>query len=369
MKSQAIIIGDSFNNTLGLVRSLGEKKINQILILVGNPDRLFISKSKYLKKDNVFQIATLDECIPLLLRITDKNLKQVILCTNDAAACFVDQNEEFLNTIFITPMSGKKLGNLMNKSEQCLIAKECGFDIPEYFVYHRDEVFKSPFDFPIILKPLYSTQGEKSDIHICQSPDHLKEHLRSSSKCNEFIVQEFIVKDYEINLLGVSTDFGVVVPGGVQKMRHYPTIYSPCSFGKYQSINKFGINIDYIKKIMDRIGYRGLFSIEFLRKGKKSYFMEINFRNDGLAYTATAAGANLPAIYMSLTSPPQDIHVKDIYMMDLSLDYCHVKDRNISLKKWAYDFYKTQCQLNYNSKDLIPTFYYYVSKMKSWICS
>ena len=37
----AIVIGDSFNNTLGLIRSLGEGGIEQTLILVGESDFFF----------------------------------------------------------------------------------------------------------------------------------------------------------------------------------------------------------------------------------------------------------------------------------------------------------------------------------------
>ena len=50
----AIIIGDSFNNTLGLIRSLGEAHVDITLLLVGQEDRLFVSKSRYLKKTSIY---------------------------------------------------------------------------------------------------------------------------------------------------------------------------------------------------------------------------------------------------------------------------------------------------------------------------
>ena len=43
LQQQAIVIGDSFNNTLGLIRSLGEAKVDIVLLLVGD-DRLFVQK-------------------------------------------------------------------------------------------------------------------------------------------------------------------------------------------------------------------------------------------------------------------------------------------------------------------------------------
>ena len=41
LQQQAIVIGDSFNNTLGLIRSLGEAKVDIVLLLVGD-DRLLM---------------------------------------------------------------------------------------------------------------------------------------------------------------------------------------------------------------------------------------------------------------------------------------------------------------------------------------
>ena len=54
-------------------------------------------------------------------------------------------------------------------------------------------------------------------------------------------------------------------------------------------------------------------------------------------------------------------------MMDLSTDYCHVKDGTLSRKYWFYDFRKTKCQLNFNRHDLMPTIYYYVNKIMKHI--
>lgn len=361
---KAVIIGDSFNNTLGLVRSLGEAKIELVLILVGEQDPRFVCKSRYLNKKNTFRVHSLDQSMPILDRLAEDRCKYAIICSNDNAATFVDEHEPTLYPRFITPMSGKRLGEYMNKASQCELAVKCGFDTPQSFVYHTGETYESRFPFPILLKPLYSTAGEKSDIHICRTQQQLDEIFKADSACKEYIVQEFIEKEYELNLLGVSTDFGILVPGGVQKIRHYPTICSPCSFGLFQPTAAYGINTSAIQKFMDAIGYRGLFSIELLHKGDKNYFLEVNFRNDGLAYAATKAGVNLPAIYMSFEDFPKHPRVSNTYMMDLSTDYCHVKDEHLSRWQWMKDFCKTGCLLSFDKKDIAPTLYYYLAKTR-----
>lgn len=355
----AVVIGDSFNNTLGLIRSLGQAGSGVILILVGE-DRLFVRKSRYITK--LVRVSKLSDCEPVLKEIAETCKGAYLICSNDKAAKWVDDNESWLSELYLTPMRGKRLGDLFDKPLQCRMATEAGVRIPRSVLFEKGDNFPSEIEFPILMKPANSNEGEKSDIHICRDKSELDNALKQNSSCRSFIVQEYIEKDYEINLIGVSTDNGVVIPGGIRKIRHYPTIYSPCSFGRFSSVEDLKIDTEPIKRMIETIGYKGPFSVEFLRKGSKSYFMEINFRHDGLAYAATAAGVNLLNFYVNKKAGVYK--VKSTYMMDLSIDYCHVKDGDISRKKWLSDYMKTGCQLNFNWKDPMPTVYYYLSKFR-----
>lgn len=357
MKKQAIIIGDSFNNTLGLIRSLGQVDVEVLLILVGN-DRLFVSKSRYAKK--VIQIKSLDDCKIILEQLQNKYDDAVIICSNDKAAKWVDDNEKVLSSHFLTPMRGKSLTPLFDKFQQCILALKFGITTPQSFLYKKGEKLPSDIQFPLLIKPINSNCGSKSDIHICQDFNQLISALAISSECNYYICQEYIDKEFEINMIGIATDYGVYIPGGIKKIRHYPTIYSPCSFGQFLPTETLNIDTKPIKEMISSIGYRGPFSVEFLRNKGKSYFMEVNFRHDGLAYAATSAGVNL--MEYLYTQAPLKFKVKPTYMMDLSTDYCHVKDGNISKKSWIKDFIKTKCQLNFNWRDPMPTISYYRSK-------
>lgn len=360
---QVIVIGDSYNNTLGLIRSLGEAKVDVVLLLVGD-DRLFISRSKYLKKDNIFFLKSLEECLPIIEQLYDSSKQQYIICSNDKAAIFIDDHEDILYPRFKTPMRGKRLGAIMNKEEQCVLAEKCGFTIPKSFLYERGEEFSCQIEFPILLKPSNSNQGQKSDIHICYSYDEVELCLAEETDCTKYIVQEYIEKEFEINLIGVSTEKGVFVPGGIKKLRHYPTIYSPCSYGRYMTCEELKVDISPIQFFMQEVGYYGPFSVELLHCVGKNYFMEVNFRHDGLAYTATAAGANLLGTYVC----GEEIgEIGSIYMMDLSIDYCHVKNNNLSFVCWMKDFLRTNCQLNFNWRDPMPTWCYYWHKFSSKI--
>lgn len=356
-RKTAIILGDSFNNTLGLIRSLGEAGTKVILILVGN-DRLFVSRSKYVSK--VYKIHTLDVIEELLKRIANEYSGSYLICSNDKAAKWVDDNEKWLSKLYLTPMRGNRLGHLFEKPEQCELAEKFGIKVPKSVIYNRCSQFPVDIEYPILLKPADSNSGEKSDIHICRTSEEVKKALEQDSKCDTYIVQEYIKKEYEINMIGIGTENGVIIPGGIRKIRHYPTIYSACSYGLFTPAADLNVNVEPIKRMIEAIGYHGPFSVEFLHKNGKDYFMEVNFRHDGLAYTATASGVNLLKMYIE--GRPIQYSIKPTYMMDISTDYCHVKDGNMTRTEWAKDFMKTQCQLNFNWRDPIPTMRYYLNK-------
>lgn len=359
-KVQVLVLGDSFNNTLGLIRSLGETGVRPVLILIGD-DRLFISKSRYI--DKVFQLDNLSSAFILLKELSTELNGAYLICSNDAAAEFIDDNESILSKWYITPIRGEKIGNLFEKENQCELASECGVTIPFSFKQRPSDKLPDIKQFPVLIKPNDSNYGSKSDIHICRNSKELTEILATSTGCPEFIIQEYIEKEYEINLIGVASPNEIYIPGGIKKLRHYPTLQSPCSFGVYLPIKDLPVNLEPLITFVKKTGYNGPFSIELLHAKDKNFFMEMNFRHDGLAYAATAAGFNLLDCFIN-DNPKKKYSVHKTYMMDISTDYCHVKNGDLSKRKWFKDFIRTKCQLNFNLKDPVPTLSYYLNKLK-----
>ena len=361
--NSAIIIGDSTHNTLSVVRSLGQARVPFILLLNGEHDTCYVSRSKYLRRNKLIRIHHTDDALPILRSMTLKDTAKII-CTYDEAAELVDRHEEELSSKFVTPCRGKQIGQLFNKDIQCALARSCGLTVPESRLFHRDnDIDDISLPYPVILKPLYSTKGEKSDIHICRSKNEFKQALNAASSCNDFILQEFIDKDYELNCIGINTDTEIIIPGAIHKLRHYPDIIGSCSHGIYDLVKDLDINLAGIKKFLDTANYHGPFSIEFLHCKGKNYFMEVNFRNDGLAYMATAAGANLHAKYIDESYPLNLDEIKSIYMMNYSIDYLHVKEGRISKSRWWRDFLRTRCFINFSLRDPMTTLTYYMKKI------
>lgn len=362
--NQAIIIGDSTHNTLSVVRSLGKVGIPFVLLLNCEEDICNVAKSKYLRRNKLICINSTDEALPILRSMAITETAKII-CTYDEAAEFVDENETELSSKFITPCRGKRIGQLFNKEAQCALARSCGLTVPKSCLFHRgDNTHTSLLPYPIILKPLYSTKGEKSDIHVCHSKNEFEQALNATSSCDDFILQEFIDKEYELNCIGISNNKGIIIPGGIVKKRHYPMITGACSFGKYKLADTLTVNYTSIKEFIKKTCYYGPFSVEFLHtKDGKDYFMEVNFRNDGLAQIVTDAGVNLHAKYINESYPLDLDKTRSIYMMDYSIDYLHVKERRISKSRWWRDFFRTRCFINASLRDPMPVLGHYLKKL------
>lgn len=359
----AVILGDSTHNTLSVIRSLGQAAIPFILLLAGEEDTCNVTKSKYIRRNKLIRVNSTIEFLAVLrdMRVTGT---AKIICTYDEAAELADKYEEELSSKFITPCRGKRIGQLFNKDTQCALARKCGLTVPETALFKRgDNIDALPLPYPVILKPLYSTKGEKSDIHICRSKSDMELALMETSTCNDFILQEFIDKEYELNYVGIRTDDDVIMPGAIHKLRHYPNIVGAGSYGIYELSMNLDINVAGIDKFLDKVNYHGPFSVEFLHRNGRNYFMEVNFRNDGLAQVATSAGANLHAKYIDESYPLDLDKVKSIYMMNYSIDYLHVREDRLSSSRWWRDFLRTGCFINASLKDPMPVLSHYLSKL------
>ncbi len=360
---KVIIIGDATHNTLSAVRSFGEAGIERVLILVAREDPLFVHKSKYLRGDSLRRVETLDDCEAVLKELAATAHGATLMTTFDAGAEWVDRREPQLSTLFRTPCRGRQIGELFHKDAQCRLAKECGLTVPLTMTYSREEEIPADLPYPIITKPMISSEGEKSDIHICHNREEMEAALKEESRCHNFVIQEFVDKEYELDCTSVRTDNEVVM-GAIRKYRHWPPLTGAGAFARFDRVEKYDIDVEGVERFLEKAGYYGPFSVEFLHtKEGRNYFMEVNFRNEGLAYTATAAGINMHALYVQPEKKADWSKFHPLYMMNYSVDLLYVKEGRLSRWQWIKDFLRTRCFINVCLSDLGPMLAYYRQKL------
>lgn len=377
---EIIVIGGNHHNTLSVLRSLGDyaKSFGQSdllhinLICISDSPKPYVKYSRYIHH---FEKVEKEEELPdVLLSKYKSDKKPIIIACSDAIAACLDINRELLSDHFIMPGASTqgRLTELMDKGAMARCAAESGLTIPysvEVSVSDLSDTAIENLMYPCITKPLVSKDGSKDDIHILKNADDFKRTL-ALFKSDAIQIQQFIDKEFEYQLIGCSLRGGeqVIIPGASQILRQPANTNT--GFLKY--IPKFDFDVTSCQQFLKKANFSGLFSMEFLRgKDGKDYFMETNFRNDGNAICVTAAGMNLPRIWVEynlrhdVESYINSCQMKEVLVMPEFNDFKNVLNRKLSILQWLKDVRRTDCFMEYDSQDSKPFWMYLVNKIKS----
>lgn len=359
IKNRIIIIGGSHHNTLGLIRSVGEKGYPVTLFLEPcSLDFCFLQYSKYIT--NIHCLKNTEEALYLLLHdYCSDPIKPILICGSDFSVSLLDNHFDELKEKFEFFNAGSqgRINYFLDKENMLRLAEECGFDTIK--TWHIQNVHNIPEDiiYPCLSKPQNSLTGSKEDIQIYRSKAEL---LQSLDPNVDYLVQEYIEKDYELNTVCLAYNQGknIVAPATIQKIRD--SIRRQSAYMKICSIENYeGFPLVQIERLVSTIGYEGIFSVELLFKGGKYYFLEINMRNDGCGYLYTAAGANYSDLWIKYASKTENISSTPIecklpltFMQEA--DFLNVIDGNVGLLTWLKQFVTTDVFFVLNRKDMKP---------------
>lgn len=369
MENKVIVFGGDHHNTLGVIRSLGEKGIKPYVYISSKDVKSsFVLKSRYIEKGWMFKSE--EECLQDIVRnFESPQNKSIIICTSDAAASHIDLNFDSLSQNFFIPNCGKQgeMTRLMNKEMMNDIAELEGLNVARTWHTYLNDI-QSEVEYPCITKPLESIAGSKSDIQICNNYQELNNYLAKNRQKCKLLIQKYIEKDFEFQLIGCSLNGGenVIMPGYTQIIRSSETTNT--GFLKYLPIDSINLEKEKCIKFIQACNYSGLFSLEFIRdKDGKDFFLEINFRNDGNAYSVTAAGINLPYIWVTYLlnediSKEMNNSIKPTVVMPELVDVYQIFMGKVTLRNWIEDLKMTDCFLYYHKYDKKP-FYFVLGSM------
>lgn len=349
-----LVIGTAHHNTLGMIRCLGMAGFKIDLILIGEIKK-FLTHSRYLKKVLVLEdVEDLMNC--LKANYSNQSEIPVIISCSDAVTSYLDKKYDEIKNHFYFFHSGEanRITKYMNKQHQVELANKVGIKTPHSYIFKGDI---SNTIYPCLLKPVQSINGGKQ-VMICYDQDELLKGLSSFEKSVEILVQQFIKKEHEVVILGLSVNDKVIIPGYILKHRDFDggTLYSTV-----KPISSFPNEIvQTCKDMIKEMAYEGLFGIELIYIDGQYYFIECNLRNDATTYALAEAGFNLPALYVkakienvTLTTPYSVKEIKSIVEFN---DFKHRKDFGISISQWLKEYFSASCKYYFNWRDPIPFF-------------
>lgn len=359
-KVTAIIAGIGSYNDLGLIRSCGEAGCKVVYLIDSEELQVPIYKSKYIESYHFlsFEESSLLEKINLIT--VDTQSTYIIFPASDSAVLAFDHLIDSLpKNVWVSNAKGQ-LEKLMDKSVMAQMAKNTGLDVPETQIFDLSEssIQKLKIPFPVIIKPLSSIAGEKSDIKIIPDLSSFTDYitqLRIKGYSN-ILVQKYIhsCESKEMGITGISFPDGrVEIHGFIDKLRNRNKINN---FGVYYP----NVELDFLghlKAYIKSTKYVGIFDTDFINIGSNWYFIECNFRNGAYGYCTTKAGFNMPerliqAVLSSTLSANR--RLKDVRFMEERTDILNAIDHTISWKEWFLDVCRTNTFLWWNWKDPRP---------------
>lgn len=346
-------------NTLGVVRALGEAGIRPYLVVW---DRHALAPySKYVQKS--YFSRTLENGVKYIIsEFGNEAHKPFIIATSDETESCLDRHFDELKDRFHFFNAGSqgRITQLMEKSYLPQIAESCGLLIPKTEEVKNGEL-PATLNYPIITKSTTSTiRNWKSNVHICRNEQELLEAYKLINQ-DRVVLQEYIEKVDEIDYEGFVINDGRDLYMPLDN-RYYRTEADGYGLYAYIERNPFPELVEPIKKLFEKIGYNGIFELEFLiDKNGRKYFLEINFRGSAWLYAFNKCGVNLPYMYaLSTLKGEIDSSAENVRKLPFSLMYAvtdfrmNVPTRKVPLWRWLREFLSVDCLFYYNRHDMKP---------------
>lgn len=363
MKQNVVVIGHSFTSRLSLIRSVAQIGCEVTVIVMTGFKRdgktvndkkpidcysTYVSHVYYcLRKDK-------DAFIRLLLeKCTVPNQKVILIPDSDDTVSAIDYHQDILKNYFFFPHIIDKPGTIaywMDKSNQKEIARSVGLHVADALVLDiNDGEYSIPSNvkYPCYTKPLATMNGGKGGMRRCNNDRELAAALDHfityRNRTGKILVEDYkeITKEYA--LLGLSDGKDVIVPSIMHLLVMSQKNKGIALQGKITSISGLEDVVEKFKQLVKKIGFVGLFDIDFYESGGMLYFCELNLRFGGSGYAVTKMGVNLPAMYVQLWKD-KEINEKQVEKINDSAIY--VNER-MCLDDWNAGYISTRQFLNY----------------------
>ena len=287
-----LICGDN-QNTLGIIRSLGEKGISPIVILIHENHTYSAKKSKFI--NTLIITESEKDSLLTLKQFGNKYCKPFVYTTDDNHQRLLDLHYEELKDYFYFFNAGEngRITYYMDKNNICDLASECGLNVPKKEIVNTGEL-PTKLTYPIYAKAINPyTCGWKHDAGVFYNIQDLKKGY-SQFIGKKLLLQEYISKKSEFSITGISIENGkhIYMPFVNQYLHN-----TASNFGGYSCCKKF--TDDNLRKnlsiLMQKIKYNGIFCADFIEDlDSKPIFLEVNFRSGASNYGINYGGFNIP---------------------------------------------------------------------------
>lgn len=313
MVQKVVVIGSGTTSRLGIIRALADVNCDITVIVTSFKDKRgrlnrtkpydcysrYINRILYIfagEKEGLIRLL-LDECV-------DLNQKVILLPDTDFSACIIDEYQNCLSDYFLFPNIHNTPGAIrtwMDKSIQKSLAEELGLHYAkscEITINNRQYSIPNSIHYPCFTKPKVSFEGGKNYFRKCDDKEQLNDLLSLAGQKGDIsiIVEEYVNIETEYALLGFSDGEKVIIPGIIKFICNSKSHFGIAMKGEVLPPDSFESLIEIFKHYIIKVGFIGVFDIDFFWGDEKWWFGELNLRFGGSGYAITKMGVNLPVM-------------------------------------------------------------------------
>lgn len=341
-------------NGLGIIRSLGRKKI-PVLVLDSNPkdSSMFSKYSAAMICPDVSK--SNEQFVDFLLEVGEQmNHKGVLFPTDDDTVLTILRNRDKLEKYFVFPMATLDvIGNLLLKDKLYNILEKNGVPHPKTYLLRNIselEYLSENIIYPCFIKPVYSIEFARKfhvkGFHVNNKKELIEvfDNIFKRCSCYEVMIQD-VIPGPITNLHGFYGYFNqnseLLVGLTYRKIRQYPVYFGTGCL--VESMWKPEI-VELATHFLQSVNYCGLVDVEFKRDPRDNKFklIEINTRTGALNIFSTKCGINLPyTAYLDTIGEDVEVNIskkdgiKGVYMFnDLLSAFKSISKGELSFIEW-----------------------------------
>lgn len=345
MQQKVVIIGHSYSSRLSIIRSVAQIGCEvSVIVLTGykrdgktlNTRKPIDCYSKYVSHVYYCHRRDTEGLINILIeKCSDKQQKVILFPDSDDSVVTIDTNHDRLAKYFCFPHICNDSGSIeywMDKFHQKEAARQVGLNVAEGVVIDIQDgkyIIPDSVQYPCYTKPLATMNGGKGGMHRCNNTQELTEaldeYISTRTRTGKVLAEQYKEIDTEYALLGFSDGKEVVIPGVMKLLVISKKNKGIALQGMVMPVAGLENVVDKFKRLIQTIGFVGVFDIDFYVSGGKVYFCEVNLRFGGSGYAVTKMGVNLPAMFVRhcqgkpWKEDVMDIHDSAVYVNERML--------------------------------------------------
>jgi predicted ATP-grasp superfamily ATP-dependent carboligase len=300
----AVVIGATWANGLGLLRSLGQAGV-PVLVLDPNPGAIGrFSRHAIVAlvcPDAGEQEAEFLDFMDLLgERLSHPG---VLFLTRDQDVSTVSRNQSRLERHFLVPFARwEVLSGIVDKQGQYAVAQEAGLPLPITRFPRSEEdaaVCAKSVPYPAILKPAYHVKfserfGVKGFV-ANDAQEALAYYRRGEAQGYQMMIQEIIPgEEHRLYTYGSyrNRDLIPLAEFTGRKLRQHPRVFGTCRLGESCAAPEMA---ELGRRMLQALEFWGVSQVEFKQDPRDNLYklMEVNARNWQWQHLSTVCGANL----------------------------------------------------------------------------